>query len=141
MLHSFFLFFSPFLSSQTLFFITSDLLFKLSLAFIDFSPNALPNIFEPIRHDSIEHGGACNAEQNNIKYLYKGKKKRGGVKGEGKTAVCMLQFHWFPSLLSVSPCIGCVWTERDRQLQRAETVMTWWLHETVSPVVGELVLD
>ncbi|KAL9869657.1 uncharacterized protein GJ701_006899 isoform 5-T5 [Geothlypis trichas] len=28
------------------------------------------------------------------------------------------------------PCIGCIWTERDRQLQTAETVMTWWLHET-----------
>ncbi|KAF2983327.1 hypothetical protein EK904_000841 [Melospiza melodia maxima] len=102
-------------SSQTLFFITSGLLFKLSLAFIDFSPNTLTDIFEPIRHDSPEHGGACNAEQNNIKYLYKGEKKRGGVKGEGKTAVCVLQFHWFPSLLSASPCIGCVWTERDER--------------------------
>lgn len=51
------------------------------------------------------------------KYLYKGKKKkkRGGVKGEGKTAVCMLQFHWFSSPLSASTYIGCFWTERDER--------------------------
>lgn len=45
------------------------------------------------------------------KYLYKEKKKEGGVKGEGETAGCVLQFHWLPSLLSASTYIGCVWTE------------------------------
>lgn len=57
------------------------------------------------------------------KYLYKGKKKkkRGGVKREGKTAVCMLQFHWFPSLLSASTYIGCIWTERDKRLAAANS--------------------
>lgn len=65
------------------------------------------------------------------KYMYKEKKKKkdGGVKGEGETAGCMLQFHWLSSPLSASTYIGCIWTERSG---RPAAVSSRDRHETVA---------
>lgn len=64
------------------------------------------------------------------KYMYKEKKKKdGGVKGEGETAGCMLQFHWLSSPLSASTYIGCIWTERSG---KPAAVSSRDRHETVA---------
>ncbi|KAL9869654.1 uncharacterized protein GJ701_006899 isoform 2-T2 [Geothlypis trichas] len=98
-------------------------------------------------------GGRVSEERGNGGGRYGGGKpegqageeeKKGGIRGsstdgrrgtETRSGLRTLEVCCHPgkehNMEMCGPCIGCIWTERDRQLQTAETVMTWWLHETV----------
>ncbi|KAL9869656.1 uncharacterized protein GJ701_006899 isoform 4-T4 [Geothlypis trichas] len=97
-------------------------------------------------------GGRVSEERGNGGGRYGGGKpegqageeeKKGGIRGsstdgrrgtETRSGLRTLEVCCHPgkehNMEMCGPCIGCIWTERDRQLQTAETVMTWWLHET-----------